>query len=37
MDLYGILKIPSHSSQQQIKQAYYEMAKRYHPDTNGLD
>lgn len=34
MDLYGILKVHSSSTQAEIKQAYYEMAKLYHPDAN---
>lgn len=34
MDLYGILKVSPQSSQAEIKQAYYEMAKLYHPDSN---
>jgi len=34
MDLYGVLKVEKTATQAQIKQAYYEMAKRYHPDTN---
>jgi molecular chaperone DnaJ len=34
MDLYKILKVNPSASQAEIKQAYYEMAKLYHPDSN---
>ena len=31
-NLYTILAVPSHTKQKDIKQAYYKMAKKYHPD-----
>ena len=34
MDLYEILKINKNASQREIKQAYYKLAKEYHPDKN---
>ena len=34
MDLYNILKLDRSATQAQIKQAYYELAKRYHPDSH---
>jgi curved DNA-binding protein CbpA len=34
MDLYEILKINKNVSQREIKQAYYKLAKEYHPDKN---
>ena len=34
MDLYRILGITRDSDPSQIKQAYYDMAKRYHPDSS---
>jgi hypothetical protein len=34
MDLYNILNINKYASQNEIKQAYYKLAKIYHPDKN---
>lgn len=34
---YEILGIPKNSSQKDIKKAYYEKAKKYHPDANKSD
>ena len=34
MDLYNILNINKNASQYEIKQAYYKLAKIYHPDKN---
>ncbi len=31
-DLYGILGVPADATENQIKQAYHELAKNYHPD-----
>ena len=33
-DLIEILSIPSNASVKQIREAYYKLAKRYHPDIN---
>lgn len=33
-DFYKILNIPKTASQKEIKKAYYQLAKKYHPDTN---
>ena len=34
MDYYRILGVPKNATQEQIKQAFREKAKRYHPDVN---
>ncbi|XP_072224157.1 dnaJ heat shock protein family (Hsp40) member A3a [Leuresthes tenuis] len=36
-DFYQILGVPRTSTQKEIKKAYYQMAKKYHPDTNKDD
>ena len=32
MDLYEILKINNNATTEEIKKAYYKLAKMYHPD-----
>ena len=33
-DYYDILGVPDNASAGEIKQAYYQLAKKYHPDAN---
>jgi len=36
-DYYKILGVPKNADQKQIKKAYYQLAKKYHPDSNKDD
>lgn len=36
-DYYGILGVPKNADAKAIKKAYYEKAKKYHPDANKAD
>ena len=34
-DYYAMLGVPSDATREQIKRAYYKLARLYHPDLNG--
>lgn len=36
-DYYSILGVAKNSSPKEIKKSYYQLAKKYHPDTNKDD
>uniref|UniRef100_A0A8C5BAH1 DnaJ heat shock protein family (Hsp40) member A3 n=1 Tax=Gadus morhua TaxID=8049 RepID=A0A8C5BAH1_GADMO len=36
-DFYQILSVPRTATQKEIKQSYYQLAKKFHPDTNKDD
>lgn len=37
MNYYNLLELPFDATQEEIRKAYFDLAKRYHPDINAAD
>ena len=37
MNYYNVLELPFDATQDEIRKAYFELAKRFHPDINSFD